>query len=153
VCALGIGELGADPGQGMAWDFVIDTALRLRDLMQEEGFKTWPKVTGGKGIHVMVPITPGMTHDQAHRYCQRVAQRIAATDADRYTVSAAIGKRPGRLFIDYLRNGRGTTAIATYSPRVRTGFPIAAPVTWAQVERGILPNAFTLDHPLEGSAT
>jgi len=90
----------------------------------------------------MVPIECDMTHDQAHAYCRRLAQRLAATEPDRYTTSAAVPKRPGRLFIDYLRKGRGATAIGTYSPRARPGFPIAAPVTWIQLERGVRPDAF-----------
>jgi len=136
-----------DPGEGVEWRFVIETALVIRHLLEEEGFETWPKITGGKGIHVMVPITPGMTHDQAHRYCRGVAQRLVSTDPERYTVSASMAKRPGKLFIDYLRNGRGTTAIGTYSPRARPGFPIAAPVSWRDVENGVEPDAFTMQRP------
>src|SRR5438270_4554270 len=64
-------------------------------------------------VHVMVPIERGMTHDQAHGYCKRIAERLAASEPDRYTTSAVMAKRPGRLFIDYLRNGRGTTGIGT----------------------------------------
>jgi bifunctional non-homologous end joining protein LigD len=134
-----------DPAQGVPWDVVIETALQLREVLQAEGFKTWPKLTGGKGVHIMVPIATGITHDEAHHYCKRIAQRVVATDPQRYTVSAAMAKRPGRLFLDYLRNGRGTTAIGTYSPRVRSGFPIAAPVTWKQIEAGIQPDAFAMD--------
>jgi bifunctional non-homologous end joining protein LigD len=63
------------------------------------------------------------------------------------TGSATMAKRPGRLFIDYLRNGRGTTAIGTYSPRARPAFPIAAPMTWKDVENGIRPDAFTMKSP------
>jgi bifunctional non-homologous end joining protein LigD len=96
--------------------------LRLRGLLKSEGHNnSWPKLTGGKGVHVMVPIEQSMTHDEAHAYCKRLAWRLAATDPDRYTTSAALAKRPGRLFIDYLRNGGGTTAIGTYSPRARFG--------------------------------
>jgi bifunctional non-homologous end joining protein LigD len=138
-----------DPGSGIEWSFVTETALLLRDLLKEEGFKSWPKVTGGKGVHVMVPVETNFTHDQSHRYCREIAQRIAAVDRERYTVSASLARRPGRLFIDYLRNGRGTTAVATYSPRVRKGFPIAAPVTWKQVEQGIAPGAYTMAEPFK----
>jgi bifunctional non-homologous end joining protein LigD len=113
----------------------------------EEGLQSWPKVTGGKGIHLMVPLEAKMTHDEAHRYARAIAERLAARDPDRYIVSAAMAKRAGRLFIDYLRNGRGTTAIGTYSPRARSGFPIAAPVTWKDVENGIHPDAFTITSP------
>ncbi len=140
-----------DPGAGVEWDFVTDTALELRALLKGEGFDSWPKVTGGKGIHVMVPIAPELTHDQAHRYSQRMAERLAATKPGRYTTSAAIGHRAGKLFIDYLRNGRGTTAVGTYSPRVREGFPIAAPVTWQQVERGIAADAYTMAQPFRAA--
>jgi bifunctional non-homologous end joining protein LigD len=132
-----------DPGDGVEWSFVRETALRLRELLKSEGHtNAWPKLTGGKGVHLMVPIARGMTHDQAHAYCKALAERVAHTNPARYTTSAALAKRPGRLFIDYLRNGRGTTAIGTYSPRARPGFPIAAPITWKQLERSIKPDAF-----------
>jgi bifunctional non-homologous end joining protein LigD len=132
-----------DPGDGVEWSFVRETALRLRELLKSEGHtNAWPKLTGGKGVHLMVPIARGMTYDQAHAYCKALAERVAHTNPARYTTSAALAKRPGRLFIDYLRNGRGTTAIGTYSPRARPGFPIAAPITWKQLERSIKPDAF-----------
>jgi bifunctional non-homologous end joining protein LigD len=95
----------------------------------------------------MAPLARDMTHDAAHQYSRELAQRIAGTDPDRYTTSAAMPERTGKLFIDYLRNGRGTTAVGTYSPRARPGFPIAAPVTWKAVERGIRPDAFSIEHP------
>jgi bifunctional non-homologous end joining protein LigD len=136
-----------DPGAGIAWDFVIESACRMRELLEEEGVKPWPKLTGGKGVHLMAPLPRKLTHDAAHKYARRLAQRLARTDPDRYVTSASLARRPRRLFIDYLRNGRGTTAVGPYSPRVREGFPIAAPVTWTQVERGIRSDAFTLDHP------
>ena len=86
-----------DPGEGIEWTFVVDTALALRELLEEERLEPWPKLTGGKGIHVMAPVAADMTHDEAHRYCRALAQRIAGTDSERYTISAAMAKRPGRL--------------------------------------------------------
>jgi bifunctional non-homologous end joining protein LigD len=71
-----------------------------------------------------------------------LAERFAKKDVERYTTSAQMSERGGRLFIDYLRNGRGTTAVGAYSPRARAGFPIAAPVTWREIERGVRPDAF-----------
>jgi bifunctional non-homologous end joining protein LigD len=133
-----------DPGAGVAWEFVIESALRLRKLLQDEGLDSWPKTTGGKGLHLMVPIDRDISHDAARLYCKLLAQRLEATDAARYTTSSAPAKRNKRIYIDYLRNGRGTTAVGAYSPRAREGFPVAAPVTWAQVERGIRPDAFTI---------
>jgi bifunctional non-homologous end joining protein LigD len=135
-----------DPGDGVPWDFVIETAIRMRQLLQGEGLECWPKTTGGKGLHVMAPLAKRMTHDAAHARAKLLAQRLAAGDERLITV-ADPAKRGGRLFIDYLRNGRGTTAVGTYSPRARPGFPIAAPVTWRQVERGMKPDAYTLAIP------
>jgi bifunctional non-homologous end joining protein LigD len=142
-----------DPGEGVEWAFVKDTALALRELLRTEGHEdTWPKLTGGKGVHVMVPIERGMTHDQAHAHCKRLVDRLAATDPARYTTSATLAKRPRRLFLDYLRNGRGTTAAGAYSPRARPGFPIAAPITWRELKQGNRPDAFTM-LSLTGEAT
>jgi bifunctional non-homologous end joining protein LigD len=139
-----------DPGEGIQWDFVRDTALSLRELLRSEGLGSWPKLTGGKGIHVMVPIEPSVPHDSAHRYSKAMAERLARLNSTRYTTNANIAGRQGKLFIDYLRNGRGTTAVGTYSPRARKGFPVAAPTTWTQVERGIQANAFSLHRPPTG---
>jgi bifunctional non-homologous end joining protein LigD len=136
-----------DPGAGVEWAFVTDTALRLRELLRTEGLEPWPKLTGGKGLHVMVPFDRAADWAQAKAYSRRVAEEIAAGAPARYTTSAALARRPGRLFVDYLRNGRGTTAIGAYSPRARPGFPIAAPVTWREIEKGIAPDAFTIERP------
>jgi bifunctional non-homologous end joining protein LigD len=136
-----------DPGEGLAFEFVIETAVRLRAMLKDEGLEPWPKLTGGKGLHLMAPLDPTMDHDQARLYAKRIAQRLAATAPDQYTIAAAREKRAGRIFIDYLRNGRGTTAIGAWSPRARAGFPVAAPVSWRQVENGIRPAAFTMDKP------
>jgi bifunctional non-homologous end joining protein LigD len=135
-----------DPGDGVKWNGVVDTALELRELMKREGFRTWPKLTGGKGIHLMAPLDEPVLHDKAHRMAQRLVSALASRDPERYILSAQ-AKRSGRIFLDYLRNGRGTTAIGTYSPRARKGFPIAAPAAWKAVERGIPPDAFTLEDP------
>jgi bifunctional non-homologous end joining protein LigD len=135
-----------DPGEGVAWEEVVETALRTRDLMKQEGFATWPKLTGGKGIHLMAPLEEPVTHDEAHRIARRIVSTIAAKGSDRYILSAQAERRD-RIFLDYLRNGRGTTAIGTYSPRVREGFPIAAPVSWARVEAGIRPDAYSMKSP------
>jgi bifunctional non-homologous end joining protein LigD len=132
------------PGEGIEWGFVQDTALELRKLFQAEGLKPWPKVTGGKGLHVMAPLAEKITHDEAHAYTKALVERIAKRDPRRYATSAAMAQRPGRLFLDYLRNGRGTTAVGAWSPRARPDFPIARPVTWRQVEGGIKPDAFTI---------
>jgi bifunctional non-homologous end joining protein LigD len=134
-----------DPGPGIGWNFVIDTAFTLRELLDQHELEgSWPKLSGGKGIHVMVPLTERMTHDAAHRRSLELSELLASMDPDRYTVAASPAQRRGRLFIDFLRNGRGTTAVGTYSPRARPGYPIAAPVTWKDIERGVRPDAFNI---------
>ncbi|MBH5370431.1 DNA ligase D [Bradyrhizobium glycinis] len=135
-----------DPGEGVAWDAVIETALELRALISREGFATWPKLTGGKGIHLTAPLDVPMLHDQAHRMARNLMADFALRRPDRYVLSAQ-ARRSGRIFLDYLRNGRGTTAVGTFSPRARENFPIAAQVTWERIESGIVPDAFTIRSP------
>ena len=137
-----------DPGAGVEWQVVVDTALAFRMLLESEGFQSGPKLSGGKGIHVMVPLADKFSHDHAHRYAKELARRIAGLDRSRYTLSAK-DQRSGKLFLDYLRNGRGTTAVGTYSPRARAGLPIAAPVTWKDIEAGIAPDAYTTANPFK----
>jgi len=137
-----------DPGPGVGTSLVIETAMALRELLNKEGFDSWPKLTGGKGVHVMAPlVTRKMSHDETHRYSRSLAEQVSRRQPNRLTTSAALPARDGRLFIDYLRNGRGTTAVATYSPRARRGCPIAAPTSWQALERGIRPDAYTLARP------
>jgi bifunctional non-homologous end joining protein LigD len=135
-----------DPGEGVPWEAVAGAALRMRELLEAEGLSTWAKLTGGKGIHVMAPLPKPILHDEAHRYALRLVKVLAQRDPEHYILSAQ-GSRRGRIFLDYLRNGRGTTAIGTYSPRARADFPIAAPVTWSRIEAGIQPDAFTMKSP------
>ncbi|MBV9531966.1 MAG: DNA ligase D [Bradyrhizobium sp.] len=135
-----------DPGEGVTWASVVESALRTRDLMKKEGFATWPKLTGGKGLHLIAPLKLRLTHDEAHAIARDIASTLAMSFPGQYILSAQ-AQRSGQIFLDYLRNGRGTTAIGTYSPRAREGFPIAAPVTWRRIEAGIAPNAFTMEHP------
>jgi DNA primase len=102
-----------------------EAALRMRKIPRDEGLSTWPKLTGGKGIH-MAPFRKPIQHDEAHRYALRLVRRLAEDDPQRAISLVRRETRCGRIFLDYLRNGRGSIGIGTYSPRVRVGFPIAA---------------------------
>jgi bifunctional non-homologous end joining protein LigD len=106
-----------------------DAALRLHTLLKTEGLESWPKLTGGRDLHVMAPIEPDLSAAEAMRYSEQLAARLAKAN------------------IDCRYNKPGTTAIAAFSPRALSGFPIAAPVEWAQVQRGIAPDAFTIVQP------
>jgi len=136
--------LDLDPGEGIEWDFVRDTALSLRDFLKsEEGLSSWPKATGGKGLHLMIPLDGSRDHDAARNYARRIASSFAER-GKRYTITAGASHRRGKLFIDYLRNGRGQTGVGAYSPRARPGFPVAVPLTWKKVEQGQRSDAMSL---------
>ena len=137
--------LDLDPGEGIEWSFVRDTALALRDFVKdEEGLASWPKATGGKGLHLMIPLDGTRDHDAARNYAHRIASAFAKIDR-RYTTIAGASQRRGKLFIDYLRNGRGQTGVGAYSPRARPGFPVAVPLTWKKVENGQQSNTLSID--------
>ncbi len=106
--------------------------------------KSFPKTTGGKGLHVVVPIAPKLDWDAVREFSRWVAERFVASYPDRFTSNMAKRARTGRIFIDYLRNSRGATAIAAYSPRARQGAPVATPLFWEEVENGIRPDRFTV---------
>jgi bifunctional non-homologous end joining protein LigD len=114
-------------------------------------FEPWPKVTGGKGLHLMAPLEHPMLHDQARQYTRSLVQKLVDKRPDSLLLSASPAARHGKIFLDYLRNGRGNTAIGAYSPRAHPNFPIACPVSWSQVEKGIRPYAFTMRHPSQGT--
>jgi bifunctional non-homologous end joining protein LigD len=138
---------GVDPGAGVEWPLVTEAAVRLRDILNEEGLESWPKLTGGKGLHVMVPVDPDLDWKEARAFCDGIAERLAATGPDRYVTTPTLSERANRIYLDCRPNGRGTTAVGVYSPRARRGFPVAAKVDWADVERGIRSDAFTIARP------
>jgi bifunctional non-homologous end joining protein LigD len=135
-----------EPDEAVEWKFVAETALRMRDLLTAESLDSWPKLTG-TGVHVMVPVVPDLDWDEAHGYSESIAKKLAATAPERYVTTAPRDKRHGRLYVNWLCNGRGSAAIGAYSPIARRGFPIAAPVTWRELERGVQPDAYTLSRP------
>jgi len=109
--------LDLDPDPNIEWEFVIETAVKLRDIFEAEGLSAWPKLTGGKGIHVVASIEPTLSWEQGRAYIRSIAERLAATAPERYTLSSSLALRPGRIYLDYARNGLGATAIGCYSPR------------------------------------
>lgn len=119
-----------DPDPDLAWPRVVEAAGLTRGLLEELGLPAFLKTTGGKGLHVVVPLKPTRDWDQAKRFSQAVAQQLARVAPDRFTAQLAKNRRGGRVFIDYLRNGRGATAIAPYSLRARSGAPVAMPLAW-----------------------
>ncbi len=141
-----------EPDDAVDWKFVAETALRMRDLLKAESLDSWPKLTG-TGVHVMVPVVPDLDWDEAHGYGKSIAEKLAATAPERYVTTPPRDQRQGRLYINWLCNGRGSTAVGAYSPIARRGLPIAAPVSWRELERGIQPDGFTILRPPARRAT
>ncbi len=137
-----------DPGEGVGMDAVREGALAVRDRLKGIGLESFVKLSGGKGFHVTVPLTPAADWKAVKGFSHDFARAMAATEPERYTATLAKKARRGKIFIDYLRNGRGATAVAPYSTRARPGAPFALPATWKEVEGGIAPNAFNVGDAL-----
>lgn len=138
-----------DPDVGLPFAAVKEAALRLRDVLDALGLKTFPMLTGGKGVHVVAPIQRRHAWPTISAFAKALAQRIADDKPDRYVAVMSKKKREGRLFIDYLRNQRGATAVAPYSTRAREGAPVAWPITWAELNVATSANPYRLKQILE----
>lgn len=135
-----------DPASNVAMSEIFRVAEELRRRLDELGLNTFLRVTGGKGLHLVVPLVPKLTWYEAKAFCRGLAQRAASDDKKRLTANMSKSKRHGRTFIDYLRNGRGATAIASYSTRARPGAPVAVPVSWDELNETLTPNRYTLEN-------
>lgn len=134
-----------DPDPAVKWPKVVDAALDMRAFLKKLGLASFVKTTGGKGLHVVVPFKPLLEWDAIKEFTRTVADKFAAMDPDMYLINMSKKKREGKIFIDYLRNGRGSTAIAPYSTRARPGALIATPLSWAELESGAKPQHFGMD--------
>jgi len=133
-----------DPDEGVAVDEVRKAALDIRDKLQELSLPTFVKTSGGKGYHVVVPLKPAAKWDQVKGFSHDFARAMEQAEPDRFTATLSKKARTGKIFIDYLRNGRGSTTVAPYSSRAKKGATISMPVTWPEIEGGLAPNAFPL---------
>jgi bifunctional non-homologous end joining protein LigD len=133
-----------DPDVGLPWSQITAAALEVREALTGLGLRSFAKTTGGKGLHVVVPLTPKLDWDAIKAFAKAVAEEITAGNPGRYTTNQSKRARQGRIYIDYLRNGRGATAIGAYSTRARPGAPVATPVSWDEVEAGVRPDTFTV---------
>lgn len=119
-----------DPDEGLDFGAVRDAALDIRKHLADIGLASFAMVTGGKGVHVVVPLTPGHSWDAHKSFAERFARALAQAEPERFTATMSKAKRKGRIFIDWLRNQRGSTAVMPYSARARENAPVAAPVAW-----------------------
>ncbi len=133
-----------DPDEGLPWLRITEAALEIRDVLAGLGLQSFVKTTGGKGLHVVVPLTPRRDWDEIKGFTKAVADNMAAQHPQRYTANQSKRARQGRIYIDYLRNTRGATAVGAYSSRARQGATVSTPLAWSEVEAGLRPEAFTV---------
>ncbi|HEX8401017.1 MAG TPA: non-homologous end-joining DNA ligase [Allosphingosinicella sp.] len=133
-----------DPDESLTFDDVIAAALEVQQRLADLGLTSFCKTTGGKGLHVVLPIEPVTPWPQVKAWARKLSGEMAADAPERYLLSMSKAERAGRIFIDYLRNDPTSTAVAPYSTRSRPGAPVAMPVDWAEVEPGLDPKAFTI---------
>lgn len=131
-----------DPDPSLGWDHVVDGALRVRDRLDELGLDSWVKTTGGKGLHVVVPVERRTEWDDAKAFTKAVAEDLERREPKRFVSVMSKARRKGRIFVDYLRNGRGATAVATYSARAHPGAPVSTPITWEELQSGTRSDAY-----------
>jgi bifunctional non-homologous end joining protein LigD len=122
-----------DPGPGVSWPRVVTAARLVRDVLKTLGMVSWVKTTGGRGLHVVVPITPSRDWSECLAYARAVSEAIVKTDPAIYTTAFAKSGRETKILIDYLRNNRTNTSICAFSPRARPGAPVSVPVDWREL--------------------
>ncbi|HEX8119299.1 MAG TPA: DNA ligase D, partial [Pyrinomonadaceae bacterium] len=135
-----------DPGEGVAWPRVIEGARELRERLKALGLESFVKTTGGKGLHVVVPLAPAADWDTVKAFAKDLADAMERDNPQAYVAMAAKKARAGRIYVDYLRNGRGATAIAAYSTRARPGAPVSTPLAWDELSPALKPNHFTVSN-------
>lgn len=133
-----------DPGPGVPFSEVKKAATDIRSKLKQLKLESFLRVSGGKGLHVVVPLRPGCDWDLTRRFAKGFAEALAESEPDRFLSRATKRLRNKRIFVDYLRNGRGATAVASYSLRARPGAPVAMPISWAELSRLQRADTFTL---------
>lgn len=122
-----------DPAPDVEWPAVRDAALLVRDALDSLEIASFVKITGGKGLHVVAPIVPDLEYDDVRAFAHAFVERFEAADPAHFTARMALDRRPGRVFIDYLRNAHGATAVSAFSTRAREGAPVSVPLSWSEI--------------------
>lgn len=138
-----------DPDPSVGFSEVVRCAFRLKEIFEGGGLQSFVKTTGGKGLHVCIPIEPKLSWDEAKALSRNVATALAQQEPDRYVSVLSKSQRKGKIFIDYLRNGRGATFVAPYSTRARPTAPVAVPLFWEELTPDIKPDQFTVSNLIQ----
>ena len=133
-----------DPGEGVTMRTIVSAAHEIRDRLQDVGLASWCRTSGGKGLHVVAPLTPKADWTVARAWCRAFAEAMERDAPDHYVASVSKKKREGRILVDWLRNGLGSTAVASFCPRARPGAGVATPLEWKEVSARLDPAKHTL---------
>jgi bifunctional non-homologous end joining protein LigD len=128
----------------LAWDKVVEASLELRERLSDIGLQSFVQTTGGKGLHVVCPVMRRLSWDEHKNFTRAIVHGMASEHPELYVTNMRKSLRKGKIFLDYLRNGRGATAIAPYSTRAKQGATVAAPITWDELSEGVNPSNFTV---------
>jgi bifunctional non-homologous end joining protein LigD len=124
-----------DPGDNVAWPRVLAAARLMRKLLAQLGLESFLRTTGGKGLHVVVPLNPGCAWPQVKDFAHAFAAAVAQAHPLEFIATASKAQRGGKIYLDYLRNSRGATSVASYSLRARSGAPAAVPIRWNELSK------------------
>ncbi|MFI8718584.1 DNA ligase D [Stenotrophomonas sp. NPDC077464] len=133
-----------DPGPDVPFSEVKKAAVDIRKLLEQLELESFLRVSGGKGLHVVVPLNPGCDWDLTKRFAKGFAEALSQSEPTRFLATSTKSLRNKRIFVDYLRNGRGATAVASYSLRGRPGAPVAVPIAWSELSKLTRADAFTM---------
>jgi bifunctional non-homologous end joining protein LigD len=134
-----------DPDEGLGFADVVRATLEVRDRLSSLGLESFVKTTGGKGLHIVLPIEPVSEWRAAKAFAKSFSEAMAADSPERYLTKISKAERAGRIFIDYLRNDPTSTAVGPYSTRSRPGAPVATPLEWEEVTPGLDPKKFNVE--------
>jgi len=141
-----------DPGPGISWSHIKRAAREIRDGLAARGLESFARLSGGKGLHVVVPLRPKADWDAAREFSDAFAHELAERRPDRYVATMSKAKREGVIFIDWLRNGRGNTSVCSWSLRAREAAAVAMPLRWEELARVAGPQAFPLRKAMQRAA-